>query len=193
MTEQQKLTARFNAIRAHYAKFSGRFIHRNRWDIDAYAWDDYRSGIRMSPIEHALWCDIRNANAVFYPQFPAGIYFLDFANPAAKVGIECDGRQWHQDEERDRARQARLEHMGWTIYRISGRDCLRDTTELEREHGGIDVCLSPAYLFIKKIADRHGLCRCVYSEDDDDISMPRHMSDVIDDVYRDLLERAKCR
>lgn len=35
----------------------------------------------MTPIERWLWADIRHADAVFYPQYPVGNFFVDFANP----------------------------------------------------------------------------------------------------------------
>ena len=77
---------------------------KNEWAVDPYAWSEW---IRLTPIEEALWTDIRQANSVFYPQWPEAGYFLDFANPKAKVALECDGAAYHQDKEKDaRAAQA---------------------------------------------------------------------------------------
>jgi len=77
-----------------------------------------------SPIERNVWCEIRNMGLPFYPQIPARGYFIDFANPFLKIGIECDGKAWH-DKERDRVRDARLAEVGWMIFRIEGHECFR--------------------------------------------------------------------
>lgn len=125
---------------------------RNEWaDGDAYLWD-HRGGIQMTPIETWLWSDIRALDAVLYPQYPVGRYFVDFANPIAKVAIECDGAEWHNDKAKDAARDAELEAMGWTVYRISGSDC---RTEQDQETGKS----GKAYLWLKDITGRHGIRR----------------------------------
>lgn len=122
---------------------------RNEWAGDAYSWDRF---IGMTPIEKWLWGDIRDANAVFYPQYPVGRFFVDFANPVAKVAIECDGKAYHQDVEKDLARQKEIEAMGWRVYRISGKQCMTEFDDETREYGY-------ARLFIEEIAERHGLKR----------------------------------
>ncbi|MBB6716634.1 DUF4011 domain-containing protein [Clostridium gasigenes] len=46
------------------------------------------------------------------------------------LGIECDGATYHSSRtarERDRLRQAVLEDIGWTIYRIWSTDWIKDT------------------------------------------------------------------
>ena len=122
---------------------------RNEWAGDPYAWDRW---ISMTPIEAWLWGDIRDANAVFYPQYPVGRFFVDFANPRAKVAIECDGKAYHRDVAKDAARQREIEDMGWTVYRITGKECMTDFDDETRQHGY-------ARMFIEEIADRHGLRR----------------------------------
>mgnify|MGYP003320248633 FL=1 len=45
------------------------------------------------------------------------------------IGIECDGATYHSSRtarERDRLRQAVLEDMGWTLYRIWSTDWWRN-------------------------------------------------------------------
>lgn len=122
---------------------------RNEWASDAYAWDGW---ITMTPIEAWLWGDIRDANAVFYPQYPVGRFFVDFANPRAKVAIECDGKAYHQDLAKDMARQKEIEAMGWAVYRITGSECRTDFNDETREYGY-------ARMFIEEIVDLHGLRR----------------------------------
>lgn len=94
--------------------------------------DPYFMNWQFSPIEEYVWCDIRSIGVPFFPQFPALNYFLDFANPFLKIGIECDGKQWH-DAERDRARDTRLVAAGWKIYRIEGHECKRVVVPWEEE------------------------------------------------------------
>lgn len=98
---------------------------RHQYGIDPYAWDEGKGWVWMTPIESAIWSDIRCVGIVMYPQYPACGFFLDFANPRAKVAIECDGREFH-DREADSRRDARLALDGWRVYRLTGRDCLKN-------------------------------------------------------------------
>lgn len=123
---------------------------KNEWGIDAYAWDT--GLITMTPIERWLWSDIREANAVMYPQYPACGVFLDFANPVAKVAIECDGHEYHLDKAKDAKRDAMLTKNGWKVYRISGSECMQDFDEENMES-------SAGAKLIAMICDRHGISR----------------------------------
>jgi len=149
----------WNRIAQHYAKAPAE-IHsiRDEWVMDPYAWD-HDAGISLSPIEQALWHDIREADVVLYPQFPVGRFFVDFGNPAAKVAIECDGVQWHLDWHADSERQAAIEARGWKVYRIVGRDCFKvgslthDSDGIERWDAG------PARSLIDRITRDHHIRR----------------------------------
>ena len=80
----------------------------------------------FTPIEGAMWGSIRSYGGLpFWPQFPIGPYFADFADPIKKLVIECDGAKFHQDKERDRQRDSFMAADGWTVFRISGADCMR--------------------------------------------------------------------
>ena len=129
---------------------------KNEWAMDAYEWSDR---ILLTPIEYSIWCEIRMANAVMYPQYPVGRFFVDFGNPVAKVAIECDGRAFHLDKEKDAARQREIERMGWAVYRITGRDCNSDAPEDEDEYGHPIRVPSAAEVFIRRVASAHGLVR----------------------------------
>lgn len=141
----------WNGIERFYA------IHRDlicnsppdEWAIGAYSWDGL---LRMTPIEAWLWEDIRDANVVMYPQWPVAGVFLDFANPAAMVAIECDGMEWHLDKAKDEARDLKLQALGWTIYRIPGYLC---ATQSDEETGNA----SRARQFIEDICERHPVKR----------------------------------
>ncbi|MDP9991994.1 hypothetical protein J2W28_001022 [Variovorax boronicumulans] len=145
----------WNALRVHYARFTPLILAeaRNEWAIDPYAWDEGKGMMFMTPIERWLWSDIRDANAVFYPQYPVGRVFVDFANPKAKVVIECDGAAFHTDKAKDAARDAVLAADGWTVYRAPGWLC---ATEYDRDTGAP----SEAGAFVRAIVERHGLARC---------------------------------
>lgn len=122
--------SKFRAIREMYAhilplwmadyKATGR-MHNDPYLMD---WE-------FSPIEQRVWSDIRCECLPFYPQMPVLNYFLDFGNPFLRIGIECDGKEWH-NKERDAIRDERLSRAGWTIYRIPGHECVRSVDLGER-------------------------------------------------------------
>lgn len=83
--------------------------------------------VTFTPIEFATWDEIRCLGLPFWPQFPIGKYFADFANPIKKIVIECDGAAFHshaKDADRDRY----MANDGWLVYRISGAYCNRIVT-----------------------------------------------------------------
>jgi len=95
---------------------------------------------------------------VAYPQWPVGRFFVDFANPVAKVAIECDGKAFH-DVERDAKRQGEIEAMGWAVYRFTGRECnVESVIETSDDWGRISRRESPTLTRIREIGVRHGIC-----------------------------------
>jgi very-short-patch-repair endonuclease len=153
---------KWNEIKRYYQQ-QNRWIltsPKNEWAIDPYLWDCGRQMIFMTPIELNFWADCRNENLVLYPQYPACGYFMDFANPVAKVGIECDGQMYHTDTEADAYRQHTLENEGWTIYRITGRECNEDWREEYDEESDRDLCIAPAGVNLaKRIGQEHSIKR----------------------------------
>lgn len=80
---------------------------------------------RLTPIEEQLWCDIRCAGLPMFMQYPVGPYTLDFGDPERKIGIEADGKAFH-DKDRDAARDKRLlEQFGWKVFRVTGAECMK--------------------------------------------------------------------
>lgn len=142
---------RLDAIRNFYILAGPEIISAGstEWGVDPYEVDWLNV---FTPIEAALWHDIRAEDLVMYPQFPVGGYFVDFGNPCAKVAVECDGEAFHKDCQKDALRQARIESLGWSVYRISGRDCKTDFDESTMESGA-------ARKFIKEIRISHGVSR----------------------------------
>lgn len=145
----------FDAVKAHYRSVAHLITRPDEWGIDAYAWSDPEIGIRLTPIEEALWHDIRGENVIMYPQYPVGRFFVDFGNPGARVALECDGAQWHRDQEHDRARQAEIERLGWSVYRIGGADCFTDAIEGEDQDGNPFCRPGLARLFIREVIAHH--------------------------------------
>jgi very-short-patch-repair endonuclease len=106
----------------------GKAIHEagsDEWGAQPvdFAW------IELTPIEQWLLEDMRNLNMVVYPQWPVGGFFVDFANPVAKVAIECDGKEFHTDWKKDAERDDALTALGWTVYRFTGRMCFMECDE----------------------------------------------------------------
>lgn len=89
-----------------------------KWDNSYYLnWRNH-----FSPIEEIAWDSIREmGNLVLYPQFPVFNHFIDFANPYLKIGVELDGKDYH-DIEKDTERDFKLQRFGWKIFRISGKE-----------------------------------------------------------------------
>lgn len=143
----------WSKIRAFYAELTPLILaeRRDEWATDAYAWQE-SGAIYFTQIERWLWHDIRECGAVLYPQYPVGRFFVDFANPVAKVAIECDGADFH-DAEKDAARDKELRSMGWIVYRISGKDCRTGVDDDTRK-------ISAAGVFIRKICILHSIARC---------------------------------
>lgn len=144
---------KWNDVRAFY-RWADPFIAAERsdeWAIDPYEWS-IDGIIELTPIERWLWHDIRAVDLVLYPQYPVGRFFVDFANPVAKVAIECDGAAYHTDTAKDATRDAWMRERGWSVYRISGRDC-RDGVDSEHES------TSAARAFVEKLAMLHSICR----------------------------------
>ena len=78
----------------------------------------------FTPIEKLAWNEIRYLSLPFYPQFPVGKYFADFADPKNLIAIECDGAAYH-NVDNDSLRNGFFSSQGWTVYRVSGADCNR--------------------------------------------------------------------
>lgn len=137
------------AIRGMYIDLHGDIAAAGprEWGVDPYIAD---WPALFTVIECALWCDIRAAGIVMYPHYPVLGYFVDFGNPCARVAIECDGQAYHQDRGADLKRQREIEAQGWTVYRITGRDCMSDFDPDERAFG-------ESQKFIDRIARAHNL------------------------------------
>ena len=146
------IKSKFDAIRDFYKAAEAEIMAEkpNEWSMHPYEWE--KCGIHLTPIESWLWHDIRAVDLVLYPQYPVLGFFVDFANPKAKVVIECDGQAFHQDKAKDAARDKKLRDAGWHVYRITGKDC-RDGVDSDTPSQ------SAARQFIERIASMHNIQR----------------------------------
>ena len=104
-----------------------------------------------SPFEEAVYDFLQSKGYDVVTQVGCSGFRIDMAIKHPKhhgqfaIGIECDGATYHSSRtarERDRLRQAILEDMGWTIYRIWSTDWIKDQiTEEERLVNAIENML----------------------------------------------------
>ena len=165
----------WSAIRAFYADINPLILKApaNEWVVPAYAWEEHQCMINFTPIETWLWHDIRQCGAVLWPQYPVMNFFVDFANPVAKVAIECDGYAYHLDKAKDAARDKRLTDAGWTVYRISGKHCRIDSDE---ETGAPGL----PQLFIRRICELHDISQFTLPKSEMPLDEWTSMSEEID-------------
>ncbi len=90
-----------------------------------------------SPFEEAVYDFLQSKGYNVVTQVGCSGFRIDMAvkhpyhSGKFAIGIECDGATYHNSRtarERDRLRQAVLEDMGWTIYRIWSTDWIKDPT-----------------------------------------------------------------
>jgi very-short-patch-repair endonuclease len=83
--------------------------------------------IRMTSLEQAMYKTLLNMQIPFkkWIQFPLGKYKTDFAIPAIRLAVECDGEYWHrqpQAKAHDQKRDAEIARFGWTVVRYKEID-----------------------------------------------------------------------
>lgn len=112
--------ARWNALRQLYRLVMDDIVSAHPRTCDPY-FIDWCSV--FTPIEMDAWQTIRGKGLPMYPQVPVGRFFVDFGDPVSRIAIECDGAAWHVDKDRDARRDAELDELGWTVYRVTGKEC----------------------------------------------------------------------
>jgi very-short-patch-repair endonuclease len=138
-------------LRSYYAANEADILAAKPWQWGVPINEiDWRA--TSTPIESAMWDAIRMEGVIFYPQYPQAGFYLDFANPQAKVAIECDGFQWHMDQMKDHERDAKMRALGWTIYRVSGSKCM---TQTKFDQDDNEVELSYPVMLLRELAKRY--------------------------------------
>lgn len=123
------MTYCFDEIKEHYESLTPKIISTSETRVQGWVtpYSNHINWMSMfSPIENMAWQVIRaHGKCPLYPQYPVGKYFVDFGNPFVKIAVECDGKEFHTDVEKDKERDIKLSKLGWTVFRISGADCNR--------------------------------------------------------------------
>jgi very-short-patch-repair endonuclease len=109
---------RWEIIRAYYKQVTPHILAGGRLDPYILGMAD-----KMTPIEYALWQEIRYHGLPFFPQYPVGRRFVDFGDPVMKIAIEADGAAYHS-KERDELRNHEIARQGWQVFHVRGRDAL---------------------------------------------------------------------
>jgi very-short-patch-repair endonuclease len=94
----------------------------------------------MTPAERRLWPHLRGQG--FIPQFVMRGYILDFYSPRRRLVVELDGAP-HADptqQTHDATRDAALERLGLTVFRLPNADVLRDPLGCARELCAWSAC-----------------------------------------------------
>lgn len=86
-----------------------RRLAKGRW-LGQKTWIEQRMSLLLDKV---------GINYIF--QYPILRYTVDFAIPALKIAIECDGEYWHKDKKKDRKRQKEIEREGWFVLRFTGK------------------------------------------------------------------------
>ena len=86
----------------------------------------------MSGTERRVWYNLRGrrlAGFKFRRQLPIGPYFADFVCLSARLVVEIDGGE-HHEEESDRRKNTFLESQGFRVIRIPASDTDQDLYEV---------------------------------------------------------------
>ena len=115
-------TVDFNAIKKVYSdKQLINDIRENYpYFIDPYFYDWIKV---FSEPERLAWGVFRCMGFPFYPQYPVGKYFADFADIVQRVAIEIDGAAYHSPE-KDSIRDNYFKSVGWNVVRIPAIEIL---------------------------------------------------------------------
>lgn len=68
------------------------------------------------------------------------VFYVDFAVPSLRIGVEADGRRWHTDApafERDRRRHNALTQAGWRVLRVTHAQVRSDPEGVRKQIGDL--------------------------------------------------------
>lgn len=134
-TNAQTKPERWDALKKIYAIIEPEILDSGVYWSDPYFFDFCQG---QSPIEYLLWQDLRSNLVGMYPEYPVLKYFVDYWNPTLRIGIEADGKRWH-DRQRDCLRDTEIfQKTGGLIFRVTGAECYRGEPPWER-HDAFDL------------------------------------------------------
>jgi very-short-patch-repair endonuclease len=119
----EKITDKWGFFRQIYMENIPKILEASQKDIKQWSQVYYFDWLsHFSPIEKIAWSSIRETGKiVLYPQFPVFNFFIDFANPFLRLGLELDGKDFH-NEHKDFEKDIKLKRFGWKIFRVSGKE-----------------------------------------------------------------------
>jgi len=126
--EKQSLTTRGRKNPKH-GEFLKKFYKENPHKHPNYIIAKKRGSGAKTRIEEEFGFGLEQAGIKAEFNYPVDGFWLDYAVPSIKLGFECDGKYWHQDKDRDKRRDKKLESFGWNITRFTGSD-IRNNLEL---------------------------------------------------------------
>jgi hypothetical protein len=129
------------------------------------------------------WHSIRTHSVVLYPQFPAFQRFIDFANPYLRIGLEIDGKQHKQEE--DRQRDEYLAGIGWRIFRVPAAQVFAEIPDISKiSEQGLDgarrVEAITKWMLESDVGVVHAIERIFFCRD------PKRITHPEDGLIRDL-------
>lgn len=92
-----------------------------------------RKSGQMTWIENRMKLLLDKLKIDYVFQYPILNYDVDFAIPALRIVIECDGEYWHLDKYKDLERQHKIEKEGWFVLRYTGLKINQYLDEIENE------------------------------------------------------------
>lgn len=141
---------KLKALRLYYILNEEKIISCSKKCL--YRWYDSYTvdwSLIFTPIEQFAWNSIRcKGRIVLYPQYPVLGYFIDFANPYLKIGLELDGKKYH-NKDSDTKRDYELKQIGWRIYRVSGSEMNNNDYNDFSDFGSDEYCHDDKYTEIK--------------------------------------------
>lgn len=119
----EKVTDKWGFIRQAYMELMPAIMgaHACGRRTSPYSFTDWAA--YFTPVERMAWGAIREFGVPMYPQFPVFNWFVDFGDPWLRIGLEIDGREFH-DPNKDRERDQFLLDYGWRVFRVSGAQAM---------------------------------------------------------------------
>ena len=92
---------------------------------------EYRKSQKRTYIEERMENLLNKMGVDYAFQYPILRYDVDFALPELGIAIECDGKYWHQDKDKEKKRDERIKEQGWDIFHFTGSEINNQITQVE--------------------------------------------------------------
>lgn len=85
-----------------------------------------------SPIETTLYGQMRRYRIPCELQYKIKGIRFDIAIPSIKLAIECDGKEFHKDNLKDKSRDIASNKQGWEVRRFTGSDIFLNAKDIAK-------------------------------------------------------------